>query len=211
MLVHWKALFANATQWLLNMMDSHPAMSQNALNKHWVGVPNDWSLMIPMVLVLTDYFKVSISTTRLAFQQPDYSTELLLLEEILQHLLSTKTLWTLIYILHYQQVFSQDFFHQPYHQQASAVFSRPNFRGEAPSVLHRRPRSRDGPWKAQSPAVGRYGVSIYLWDPVGHLKLKVHTCIIHIYINKNIYTHTAINIYIYDLAKKSCLYVAYLW
>ena len=98
MLVHWKALFADATQLLLNMMDSHPAMSQNALNKHWVGVPNDWSLMIPMVLVLTDYFKVSISTTRLAFQQPDYSTELLLLEEILQHLLSTKTLWnTYIY------------------------------------------------------------------------------------------------------------------
>ena len=152
-----------------------------------------------MVLILTDYFKVSISTTRLlngnsvAGRNPAPPV-------IYKNLMNNDIY---IYSPLSTGVFFRIFFHQPPSSTSIGRFSPPHFRG-APSVLHRRPRSRDGPWKAQSPACGeRFGVSIYLWDPVGHLKLKVHTIhIIYIYIHSNIHIH------IWS-CKIRCLYVAY--
>ena len=156
-----------------------------------------------MVLILTDYFKVSISTTRLlngnsvAGRNPAPPV-------IYKNLMNNDIY---IYSPLSTGVFFRIFFHQPPSSTSIGRFSPPHFRG-APSVLHRRPRSRDGPWKAQSPACGeRFGVSIYLWDPVGHLKLKVHTIhIIYIYTQQYTYTYM-----ILQNKVSVCSISAYLW
>ena len=62
----------------------------------------------------------------------------------------------------------------------------------SPSVLHRRPRSRDGPWKARSPVCGEVW-GVYLYEILLNLKVEgaydTYVCIYILYIHSNIYIY----------------------